>query len=220
MQTETIRPNGTARAAWFIWWAWFLSLTCFLAILHSLMVSDIRWLAFSAAAVFGLVMLVDRKRQHDRLSVTRRIVSGDENPDPPIQQVIQTNTGGGGRIQYGAFTLTRSKWAALGAAIHAHGDKLTRDIIPAGTFTNLNRRWGYIKAEFVRLGTIGEDQVLTQAGREWFAGFSPSLFGPVVHRNGNGGTTPPTTDDDDQIVRYLMDKRRRAHLLQGVRDDR
>ena len=187
---ETIRPRGHANALWFTLASFSLLLLFSWALFQAAWVRDPRWLAVSFASSGGLAMLIDRKRQHDKLSVVRRIPIPQklEVPKPevrPVTQIQKRNT-----IKYGTFSLSRDNWQRLGEAIANNNGRFIRDIVPSNIFPSLSRNWNKILAEFRRLGWVGDDQYLTAAGVEWFAGFTPTL---LLQSASSHDTGRPTT---------------------------
>jgi hypothetical protein len=153
------------------------------------------WIAVSLASAAGLVMLIDRKQRHDELTAPDRIVnevSLSKPPEPPLRAEIVTTSHAEKVIKIDNLGLRRDQWQQLAEAIVRNDGKLVRDIIPAGTFTSLTRRWQRIVSEFRRLELIDDNQRLTETGIHWFNQFSPTLQHTLALRARDGRTTTTT----------------------------
>ena len=211
VHTETVRPNAAARAGAFTIWAYFLALSGFLPLIQAVVAEDIRYLALSIASGVGLLMLVDRKRQHDALSLTQRVtISEPATQQPLIKPEVVTSTPGHFMIRRGSIGLSQQGWAGLGKAIAKNDGKLIRDIIPPNTFRNVTAAWPATLAELQRLELIDADQYLTPAGRDWFAKFSPTLS-DIFPWPGAPLATTTTTKGDDAAQKYLNGRGANAH---------
>jgi hypothetical protein len=159
------------------------------------------WIAVSLASAAGLVMLVNRMHRHDLLTTPESLIneeSPSRPPEPPLRAEIVTSSHAEKVIKIDNLGLRRDQWQQLAEAIGRNDGKLVRDIIPAGTFTSLTRRWQRIVGEFRRLELIGPDQRLTETGVQWFAQFSPTLPERLALRYWGR-----PDDDDDEARRWL-----------------
>lgn len=162
-----------ARVNWFTFWAFvFSGLFCW-SLLQAWVTLDVRWLAISWGGIAAMLMLVDRKKQHDELcqpSLGIQVTTHEE-PHKEITVRPQIQSENGQRIRYAKFALTHAQWKNLANAMYAADKKVTRDVVAkANVFTNLTGKWAGISSEFERLGWVDSGK-LTDAGEEFFGQF-------------------------------------------------
>lgn len=201
LSRETIRPVRPAQALAFTLSAFVITLAGFWSLFQAIIIVDPRWLAGSLASSVALFMLVDRKRQHDRLSFVSRMTYAEppamSKPAEVIRPEIQMTRPQSNTIRYGSIHLARSDWQRLGQAIFENDQLVTRDVIPAGIFTNLSKRYPTIVRELRRLGWLDERQRLTEAGRDWFSRFIPPH--PIINDNLRSTRRPTTTTTETTL---------------------
>jgi len=183
------------------------------ALIEAWLTTDPRWLAATIGAAVALLMLLDRLAKIDQW-ISMPAVAVDQakptNDQPLIQPEIQTTSASSTTIRYGTFKLSRDQWQELAKAIQTSGDRLTRSIIPAGLFSNLNARYPTIVNEFTRLGWIDDNQQLTHQGKEWFNRFLPLPYSLTNQEPGGDRTTTTTSGDDTAAAaQYWLNQRRR-----------
>jgi len=198
--SETIRPIKRANVFWYVFGAFTLSCVGFWALFQALASKEIRWLSVSLAAAAALVMLVDRKRMDDQLSVSVRVskpVTQEPEPEPRevIRQEVHHTTGNSGyQIKYGQFSFTSTEWQAIaktlflaeGRMVRDDFAELVRDDGKTKLFKNIKGRqngkrvWDdIVVAEFARLGWVNEDtKLLTPDGWQVFDAYLPT---PLRH---------------------------------------
>jgi len=192
------------------------TLLAFLSLIQAWLTTDPRWLAVTIGSAVALLMLLDRLAKIDQwISMPPARVDQPKptNDQPLIQPEIQTTSESSTTIRYGKMKLNRDQWQLLAKAIQTNGDRLTRSIIPAGLFSNLNARYPTIVNEFTRLGWIDDNQQLTHQGKEWFERFLPLPYN-LINREPGGDRTTTTTSGDDTAAaaeNWLNQRRRGNH---------
>ncbi|MCB8946164.1 MAG: hypothetical protein H6658_20660 [Ardenticatenaceae bacterium] len=165
--------NKDARVSWFTFWTFVFSVAFCWALLQAWATLDARWLAVSWGAIVAMIMLVDRKRQHDELCLPSLGIytteSQGQKREVEYKPTVQSENGQ--RIRYAKFALTRAQWANLAHEIDRADGRVIRDVVArANVFTNLTGKWPEIVREFERLGWV-ENGGLTDAGKEFMNQF-------------------------------------------------
>lgn len=199
-EEERPRSQSHARVGWFTLMGGLLVAVGSWALFQGAIERDPRWWSISLGCIVAMLFLLDRKSQHDKLSSTIRKFADQEappEPEPIVETWVTTKDGGSvGLIEIGRYKLRPDSWNNLGQAIIQNKNHFVRDIVPAGTFTNLTSRWNDIIAEFRRLGVVDDKSDLTEFGISFFTQFCPYPTIEKAYRQFDGQTTTTTTGDE------------------------
>lgn len=197
--SETIRPIKRANVFWYVFGAFSISCLGFWALFQALASKEIRWLSVSLAAAAALVMLVDRKRMDDQLSVSVRVSQPidqqEPEPEPLIRQEVHIPTSSSGyQIKYGTFSFSSTEWQRIAKTLFLAEGKMIRDDFAdlvrddneTKMFPNIKGRqngkrvWDdIVVAEFAHLGWVDkESKILTPDGWQVFDSYLPT---PLRH---------------------------------------
>ena len=195
------RPAAFGEAFWF---SFFMGLGLCVgsaAAIYAIQYTQPMTFAVTFGAVGFVLMLLDRKREHDNraYNITEQVIqepAPEPAPEPQITPWIQEKTSGGRSIRHGRFNFTYAQWSAMTRLFVVDGKPLIRDnVATLKLFTNITKHWPGIEKEFKRMGWFTDEGKLTVNGSNWFSQFSPPL-----PQNTNGHVVVPlhqTTTDDD-----------------------
>jgi len=182
-----MNTNRDSRVFRYTFLTFWFTLVFFFGHFQAWTMTDVRWSAISFAALSAQIMLVNRMRQHDKLSdpivIRQPEKKNERQPDHEVRYVPKIQSDNGQRIRIGKFNLTSAQWRSLASTFEKNEYHFVRDVVSqAGVFQSLTKRWQGVKLEFERLGWA-EDGDLTEDGIEWFnqylASDPPTLPGEV-----------------------------------------
>lgn len=168
-----MRQQKEVYPAFYAGWSFVLAFVVCAGIFQTYHTFDNRWLAFSFAGVFSLVVLLHRMTKHDLLLET----AVPPPPSPTIPAPLPTKTlfrpmvsQEQSKTLVGKFAFSDDQLSKIRLVVTQANGTFSRDVVEtARAIPEIKKVWPELKADFERCGFIQANR-LTQAGWELLTG--------------------------------------------------